>query len=380
MRSESAGGDLSDVSAVVLSQGEPTTRAALESVRGQTLPPREVIVIENMAPFHRALNAGAARVETRFFVQVDADMVLDPGCLAELRRRVRWDTGIVVGQLRDPLIGRVVGIKLFRTRCFRIAPFPDSISPDTDFGGAIARAGWDTVYIGAPLREGGDDWTTYGEHRPDYSFAYTYRKYQLEGRRYRYRGKPSGIRWHFARLEQSQHPAALVAQIGLARGIFLDQARDLLGPLEVDDEFLRLERFLERRDDPAGGPVSPGGGALRLEDLLGPLPEPPAQTFRRFRRWGRNLAAERGPGDLARVMLALGPTRRNQAAWIAKVGLCSGLALPADEDRATEADWNVLDHFIGAERDEPRSTGGRWEKTVSRRARLLLGFLTGGSR
>ena len=208
-----------DVTAVVLSTGEPTTQDAIDSVNQQSLPTHEVIVVRDLAPFHKALNAGAAQVQTPFFVQVDADMILDRHCVAALRRSMRPRVGIAVGRLRDALIGQIVGVKLFRTACFKDTSFEDTIAPDSDFGDDIARAGWSTDYIG----QLGSSWVTFGEHRPDYTPLYTYRKFLLEGARYRYRQKPEGFRWHFGVLEASSHPSALIAQTALTEGLFLGE-------------------------------------------------------------------------------------------------------------------------------------------------------------
>src|SRR5262245_18448929 len=136
----------SDVSAVVLTQGEATTEHAVASVRQQTLGVQDIIVIEHVTPFHRAPNVGAARTRTAFFIQVDADMILDANCVAALRGCFADDVGLVVGMLRDPLRGRTVGVKMFRAACFQLGSFPDSISPDTDFNDAIAEGGWKTIY------------------------------------------------------------------------------------------------------------------------------------------------------------------------------------------------------------------------------------------
>jgi hypothetical protein len=141
-------GHANEISAVVLTTGEPTTQAAIDSLHRQTAALADIIVVRDIAPFHKALNAGVTQVKTPFFVQVDADMVLDDHCIDALRSGMRRDVGIVVGHLRDPLIGQVVGVKLFRTACFQIGMFEDSISPDTDFVADIARPGWKTVYIG----------------------------------------------------------------------------------------------------------------------------------------------------------------------------------------------------------------------------------------
>ena len=183
-----------DVTAVVLSTGEHTTQEALNRLHHQTLPLHEIVVIRDVRPFHKALNAGAARVTTPFFVQVDADMMLDAHCVASLRRRMRRNVGIAVGHLRDPLIGQIVGVKLFRKACFETARFENTISPDTDFVHDIARAGWNTIYIGQRRHGSANGWSTFGEHCREYTPSYTYRKYLLEGARYRYRQKPEGFR------------------------------------------------------------------------------------------------------------------------------------------------------------------------------------------
>jgi hypothetical protein len=329
--------DPNDVSAVLLTIGEATTDAAMASLHRQTLRPQEIHVVRDVAPFHRALNEGARRVRTRFFVQVDADMTLDEGCLAELRRHARRGVGIVVAQLRDPLLGRVVGVKLFRTACFERMAFPDTVSPDTDFGLAIAAAGWRTVYIGRPREQGSDAWLTWGEHRPVYSAHYTFRKYLLEGRRYRHRASHAGLRWHFQRLEASDHPCALHAQVALAHGLFFGTGPDLLGPLEETDEFARVDAWLR-----AGA-----AGAQSLD--AAPAHQGPLDVvFRHYRSLGARLSTNGRAADFHHLFHRLGPTRRDDAAWVAKIGLCRGMVAASDEGE--EADWRVIEALMGAER------------------------------
>src|SRR5262245_15536075 len=121
---------ISDVTALVLSLGEDYTERAIASVRRQSLPPAEIIVVRGISPFHRAFNSAVPRVRTEFFIQVDADMILDSTCIADLRRCISDKVGIVLGHLRDPLLGRVVGIKLFRKQCFDRVKLRDSLSSE----------------------------------------------------------------------------------------------------------------------------------------------------------------------------------------------------------------------------------------------------------
>src|SRR4030095_11559049 len=167
----------------------------------------------------RALNEGAAQIRTPFFVQVDADMILDVDCFADLRGCIAERVGTVIGHLRDPLLGRVAGVKLFRTACFADARFADSISPDTDFENAIARSDWRTVYALKPANEPRLPSHVFGDHRPDYTPLYTFRKFQLQGARHRYRRAAAALRTLCRNLRASSHDAALFALVGTAHGI-----------------------------------------------------------------------------------------------------------------------------------------------------------------
>ena len=304
-----------EVSVIALTTGEGTTQAAIESLDRQTAPVADIIMVRDVAPFSKAFNTGVAQVKTAFFVQLDADMILDAHCVAELRKGMQRDVGIVVGHLRDPLIGQVVGIKLFRTACFETGMFPDLISPDTDFVAEIARAGWKTVYIGRQSTSGPDQWATYGEHRPDYSLPYTYRKYLIEGCRYRYRQTPEGIRWHFAQLEASGHPSALAAQVGLAQGLFLEQITDVQGTSAIQHELSEIAPFLSGLPPDEGERDSDGLG----RDMSA------RECFQMYYRLGVEL---RHAGDFEafhRSFWRFQNTRHDQGAWISKVALCRGL-------------------------------------------------------
>src|ERR1043166_2461548 len=109
---------MSDITAVILSIGEDTTQRAIESVRRQALPVKEIITIRNVVPFYKAFNLGVSKVKTEFFIQVDSDMILDENCVEDLRACMTADVGLVLGSLRDPLMTRIGWVKLFRTKLF----------------------------------------------------------------------------------------------------------------------------------------------------------------------------------------------------------------------------------------------------------------------
>jgi glycosyltransferase involved in cell wall biosynthesis len=324
-----------DVTAVVLTVGEPTTAEAIESLHRQTVPPRDIIVVRDVNPFHQALNVGAAQVKTRFFVQVDADMILDPACIAALRGGMHRRAGIVVARLRDALTGHVVGIKLFRTACFAITRFRDSISPDTDFVGELDRLGWKTVFIGKLDSHDPDSWATFGEHRPSYTPSYTFRKHVLEGARYRYRRTVPGLRWRLARLESSAHPSALIAQVGLAQGLFENTDGDRLGSAHPDEHFGRLEPLLHHCD------------AAHQSVALAPAADLPIEErFRLLYRQGIELRAANDWAAFGRLMQELNGGGQAGTEWIGKVALCRGLLGQGPDAAAIDADYRALQEFM----------------------------------
>src|SRR5947209_1678645 len=199
---------MSDVGAVVLTMGERGTDRALASVRSQSLQVDEVEVIAGITPFHRALNIGADRVSSPFFLQVDADFVLDPDCASMLRDAMADDVGVTVGALRDPLMGPIAGVKLFRRTCFRSSRVPDTIKPDVDFVASLERLGWQTRYVVPRARS-----HTMGAHRPVYTVDYVFGTYHRLGAGYVRREDAGGMLWRFGKLRQSPDPLAVVARV-----------------------------------------------------------------------------------------------------------------------------------------------------------------------
>jgi hypothetical protein len=299
-----------DITAVVLSIGEPYTEHAIASLQRQTLPPADLVVVRGVSPFHRALNHGAAQVRTPFLVQVDADMVLDDTCLAELRSRMHDHIGLVSAQLRDPVLGRVHGIRLYRTQCFEHAQIRDTISPDLDFTTDIHAHGWGRVFT---LRYHGarpEQWHTLGDHRPDYADPqYTFGKFLLEGVRSRYRRREGRVRLKFRQLCASTHEVASLALIAVSHGLFLDEQRDLLAPYRRTADFELLQTFL-----------AAGGDGVVLDDGNGTLRD-------RFSRAYEQGVHCRRHGASATFLTRLDQLKRQPgvAAWMTLVGMCHGL-------------------------------------------------------
>ncbi len=326
------------VSAVVLTIGETTTDRAIESVKAQTLNVAETVVIRDEAPFHKALNQGAARVRTEFFVQVDADMVLDPGCVEALLACADENVGIVAGHLRDPLVGRTCCIKLFRTACFQRAGFPDSISPDTDFIREIAEQGSAIVYAVRFDPEDPARSHTFGQHDPDYTLEYTFLKHLLEGRRYIHRDAFPSCRWHIWQLERNRSEASLAAQVAIAQGLFLESRGDGLTPLgeNGDREFLESIRALLGRSE---------AKSLALLPTVFRCSSSSLHFFERHYCMGTALGRHGSARQIRRWFWSLGG-RHDVADVVAKIAFCHGLFQQAFSAREGRAKGEYVKAFL----------------------------------
>ncbi len=318
----------SDVSAVLLTTGEEFTERAVDSIRRQSLPCHQIIrVDESIRPFHRALNHGAARVKTNFFVQVDADMILDEFCFRDLRSNMKTGVGITSGALRDPMLGRINCVKMFRRVLFDLEQTPDSICPDTDFSQNIANHGLPHLHV---LRFRGEahTWHTFGEHRPDYTPQYTFKKFLIAGMRMRFRRNIRGLIHVFSRLHRATGIIPLLGQIAMARGMFIDEKRDRLHPSPAHHEADLLYQFLEGadRDDEK---------ATKIEPLLAGSP---GEIFASFFQLGGELGRSNRGTIFRHIMDALGNSE-HKFGWMAKTGLCRGL-LPDREPKGDIAKEN----------------------------------------
>jgi hypothetical protein len=325
----------SDITAVVLTVGERTTDRAIASVRRQTLAPAEILVVSGVTPFYRALNVAATRVSTPFFIQVDADMILDEDCLESLMAHMRSGVGATVGPLRDPLMGNVNGIKLFRRACFDHDEVPNSISPDTDFLARVEGHEWQTLHVlkhqGGCLRS-----HTFGEHRPDLTPEYTFATYYLLGTRYRYLRDIRGLTWRLERLHASQHSGATIAMTAMGHGLFFPREDDVPKSLVPNQGFEFLQEFLRM-----GGEYLPAEREARSCLTL-----PAHNMLERSYELGVALARASACPALQRCIRILGEGR-SRASWVAEVGLFHGLLSQGETSGLPEADREIVSELLG---------------------------------
>jgi glycosyltransferase involved in cell wall biosynthesis len=233
-----------EVTALVLTVGEKSTEEAIRRLRAQTASCLEIIVVRNVTPFHKAINQGISQVKTPFFIQCDADMLLDPDCVETMQKFIRDDVAVLIGYLSDELLGTVQAVKMFRTECVKNMKFTSTISPDTDCINRLSKMGWQFVFVSRGEEKYGHAMDVLGSHNPEYTPSYTFEKFKLEGSRIRYRGVSQEFISCLEKLKQSKHPMALFALIGLCHGLFGSNKKGGLHPYSPSKDFELLEKFM----------------------------------------------------------------------------------------------------------------------------------------
>ena len=221
-----------NVSALLLTIGESTTAEAHHSLLNQSAPLHQILVIENQRPFSSAFNLGLSSVTAEFFVQCDADMILDPNCVEVLISRMKPETGMVVGYLRDPLQGRVRGVKLYRTDCCRRFPLQDSSDCEEIFRKQLLQNHWNVDIIN-------DQNLTLGNHVPDCSDSvYQFERFKYQGAKISARKAWDDLAYRLIKLAQAEDrrliPLAVSAMIC---GFYLVQTKDHLKGFVASAEY-----------------------------------------------------------------------------------------------------------------------------------------------
>jgi hypothetical protein len=252
-------------------------------------------------------------------------------------------------------MGRVGWIKLFRTKSFEKVQYRDLIASDLVFTHDITKQGWKIMFALRPVYGASrDTWHTFGEHRPSYTPAYTFSKYLLEGRKYRYRKAPWALIWHLKRLAHSTHPAALVAQIALAHGIFIRDETDLLRPYLPNEEFAFLQKFF----------VTTNAADLIYPRVLPRFGFSAKKTFQQSYQLGiRFRQAQAFPAF--KQCLEYLTDNRDPLAWVFKIGLCHGLFSETYRKDNCSNDYTLFKDLL-AEHHRPSVLKSKLRQFVSR--------------
>lgn len=141
---------MNNLTIVLMTCGEITEKTclwAIESFRHKV----EFFEVRNVTPQIKALNQMVDRVETDFFIPLDADMVLYHNAYGRIRNALlrnqdkeNWHS--ILFPLWDTLTQRnILALKILRTEIMKKYPFEESATPDVQHFQKLTDAGYDCV-------------------------------------------------------------------------------------------------------------------------------------------------------------------------------------------------------------------------------------------
>jgi len=212
--------DLTDqITAFVVTTGEPSTAECYRRIAAQTVRVR-VETIANVTPMWRAFQSMLDRCTTPYFVEVDADMLLEPGAIEALYGAIKspppgvasvrgWhpgeypaaaDTAVLCGWLwGDAEEQPIVGVKIYDHQIVKAYPFTDALSCEMGQVFALLHDGHDVANLPKPADRAGCLGLHFATQTPAMAFA----------RWQRFAQKHRGCDWmgwlapHFARIERA---------------------------------------------------------------------------------------------------------------------------------------------------------------------------------
>ena len=209
------------ISAYVITVGEPTLEACLAHLKKQTLALDVIDVVANVPGRARARNEVHRRVETDYFLPVNADMLLHPRCVEILYKHIAGRDRVfdVVGRLHDPLLGSIMGIHLQRTEYVKHIELSDSLASDVTLMDRLSGQ-YEKVILNQVV----------GLHRPEYNqLMELYHKFVREGEKIRFRANAERFRNDLDNLIlalRRGNRSAEIALIFLFYGLFTEGVSD----------------------------------------------------------------------------------------------------------------------------------------------------------
>lgn len=134
-----------EITTFVITSGEPSTAQCIRRIEKQTVKTR-IEIIENVSPMWRAFNEMHARCQTPYFVQVDADMLLQRDAIKRLYEGICFqgeECAMYCGWLWGDAEERpITGVKIYDHRIVKNYPYVDSISCEQPQFEAMKKDGY----------------------------------------------------------------------------------------------------------------------------------------------------------------------------------------------------------------------------------------------
>jgi len=173
---------IDDLTVFIVSTGEDTDRECLDALRNQECE-FNIMHVRDVYPMSRAFQTMPDICPTRYFVQVDADMILSPSAISQLYAKI-LRTGFWVyqvhGQLYEDGYGIRGAVKCWKREIFKYFKFHDVRTVDRDFNRRVERWG---------LRKKALHTEPLGWHKPRHSDFSQYLKSKSDVEKWRFLGR-----------------------------------------------------------------------------------------------------------------------------------------------------------------------------------------------
>lgn len=141
---------MNELSVTILSVGSPQLPFAIQSVLDQTIdiPYR---IIQNVRPFGAAFNDMLSGCDSTYVIQLDEDMELHPGSAEMMSTRFKEQESKdpmlaqMVFRLTDPILGKILGVKIFAVGKASKVCMNEEQFPDRDFNQGLDDLGYTTI-------------------------------------------------------------------------------------------------------------------------------------------------------------------------------------------------------------------------------------------
>ncbi len=206
---------LDDLTVFVISTGEETEADCVAALEAQNCTFR-IEHIRGVTPMSAAFQAMPDRAQTPYFLQVDADMILNPDAVSALYDAVRaspfW-VYRVAGTLYEEGFGIGGAVKCWKKSFFRFFRFHDVRTVDRDLHARAARWGLKISETGSVV----------GVHRPRHSDFSLYLKTKSDVEKWRFLKRPADrfalpLLEEILAEEQSPAPRLLGVMLGALTG------------------------------------------------------------------------------------------------------------------------------------------------------------------
>jgi hypothetical protein len=249
-----------DVTVFLIETGEPSFKKALEALNAQTVKVR-IKIISNVTPMWRAFQRMIDECETRYFVQVDADMILKPTAVSILMKEFAKQPKsccMYVGWLFDTDMQRnILGVKIYDNHIFKHFPYRESFSCEVFQLASLKRFGF--TYEVSPLISAEAEAESLGQHSPSQTPAMAFARWERNMLKFRELGYdylsiyPNKM---LERFKENPTDSIVLAQfLGCVSGLVceIDLFRELDATkknkhFEILDKLLSLAKSTETRD------------------------------------------------------------------------------------------------------------------------------------